>query len=85
MKQVDKAKMARPAWAGDQSGPSTRTCGSTYMQGCLWPRGHLPCVPAHSGSIGSACPGRALLYCPLLALGRASLPPESCHHGPLTA
>lgn len=78
----DKDGQACPS--GDQSGPSLRTCNSTYMQGCLWPRGLLPCVPAYSGSIGLACPSRALLHCPL-ALGRASPYPESRHHGPLTA
>lgn len=54
----DKNGQACPC--GDQSGPSSRTCNSTYMQGCLWPRGLLPCVPAYSGSIGLAMPQQGL-------------------------
>lgn len=68
MKSVGKAKRARtpcwsPTWPLDEDRQQL-----LHTRSCLWPRGLLPCVPTHSGSTSSTCPGRALFHCPL-ALG----------------
>lgn len=82
MKQVGKRPMVgtaplRPTWALGEDIQQF-----LHMQGGWWPR--ALCPVSRSLQEHWLSPGRASLHCPLV-LGGAVHPPESCHHGPLTA
>lgn len=63
----------RPTWPLDEDMQRL-----LHMRSCLWPRGLLPCVPAHSRSTSSTMPWQALSHCPLALGGQftpRTLPP----------